>query len=131
MLRPRFLRDLARRGVAPVELKRGAEIVVAALKNALADERGRWILGPHPVARSELRLRTPSRKSMRIDRYIEDAKGGRWVIDFKTGEHRGDQNAYLDEQVRRYAAQLESYAQAKDKARKALYFPLLKGWREW
>ena len=69
---------------------------------------------------------------MRIDRYIEDAQGKRWVIDFKTGEHRGaGQNAYLDEQVRRYSAQLDTYANAKDGARRALYFPLLSGWREW
>jgi len=131
-LRAHFSRDLERRGVAASEVKRGTEVVVAALKNALTDERGRWILGPHPVAQSELRLCTPSRKRMRIDRYIEDAQGKRWVVDFKTGEHRGaDQNAYLDEQVRRYAAQLDAYAKAKDGARRALYFPLLRGWRDW
>jgi ATP-dependent exoDNAse (exonuclease V) beta subunit len=131
-LRPHFLRDLQRRGVAPEEAARGAGMVAAALGNALADERGRWILGAHPVARSELRLRTASNKSMRIDRYLEDAQGGRWVIDFKSGEHRGaDLAAYLDEQVRRYGAQLDAYALAKGGARRALYFPLVPGWREW
>ena len=130
-LRPHFSRDLERRGVAPADLERGADVVADALKNALADERGRWILGPHPVARSEYRLRTPGR-SLRIDRYIEDAQGRRWVIDFKTGEHRGaDRDAYLDDQVRRYAAQLDAYAEAQGGARRGLYFPLLRGWREW
>ena len=69
---------------------------------------------------------------MRIDRYIEDAEGARWVVDFKTGEHRGgDTAAFLDEQVRRYARQLDEYAQAMGATRRALYFPLLRGWREW
>jgi hypothetical protein len=107
-------------------------MVATALKNALADERGRWILGPHPVAQSELRITTPSRRRMRIDRYIEDKEGKRWVVDYKTGEHQGaDTEAYLDEQRKRYARQLDAYAGAKDGARRALYFPLLKGWREW
>ena len=69
---------------------------------------------------------------MRIDRYIEDTQGAKWVVDFKTGEHRGaGREAYLDEQVRRYAQQLDEYARAKGDARRALYFPLLHGWREW
>jgi len=131
-LRPQFGRELERRGVALTQVKRATGIVVASLKNALADERGRWILGPHPYARSELRIRTSSRKTMRIDRYIEDAQGVRWVVDFKTGEHRGaDTDAFLDEQQKRYAKQLDDYAEAKQGARRALYFPLLRGWREW
>ena len=69
---------------------------------------------------------------MCIDRYIEDTQGVRWVVDFKTGEHRGaDTDAFLDEQQKRYAKQLDDYAEAKQGARRALYFPLLRGWREW
>ncbi len=69
---------------------------------------------------------------MRIDRYFEDAKGVKWVVDFKTGEHAGGSpEVYLDDQVVRYAAQLEEYAAATGAARRALYFPLLRGWREW
>ena len=131
-LRPRFTRELERQGVAPAQMKRGLELVTAALKNALADERGRWILGPHPFARSEHRISTPARKNMRIDRCFTDAQGVRWVVDFKVGEHRGtDTGAYLDEQQKRYARQLDGYAQAMGGARRALYFPLLRGWREW
>jgi hypothetical protein len=126
------VRDLESRGVSPDEAKRGAETVAAALKNALGDERGRWILGPHPRAVSEHRITTPLRGQMRIDRYIEDAEGVRWVVDFKTGEHRGgDTEAFLDEQVRRYARQLDEYARAMGATRRGLYFPLLRGWREW
>jgi ATP-dependent exoDNAse (exonuclease V) beta subunit len=131
-LKPRFVRELDRLGVPPAGMERAAGIVAAALKNALADERGRWILGPHPHAVSEHRITTASRKQMRIDRYIEDAKGVRWVVDFKTGEHLGgNKEAYLDDQQKRYARQLDAYSQATGGARRALYFPLLAGWREW
>jgi hypothetical protein len=108
-----------------------AKLVVTALKNALADERGRWLLGPHPVARNEHRLRSAGR-SFRIDRYLEDAKGGKWVVDYKTSEHEGGSlEAFLDDERKRYQAQLDAYAQAAGGARRGLYFPLLKAWRDW
>ena len=131
-LRPRVVKELQRAGVPPAGMDRASGLVVDAIKNALGDERGRWILGPHPFARSEHKISTPSRKRMRIDRYIEDTQGVRWIVDFKTGEHRGaGLEAYLDEQVRRYAPQLDEYARAAGATRRALYFPLLQGWREW
>jgi len=37
--------------------------IVAALKNTLADERGRWLLGPHPVARMSTGCATESAAS--------------------------------------------------------------------
>ena len=130
-LRGRFVADLGRRGVAPGELDHAAGIVIAALNNALADARGRWLLGPHPVARSEYRLRSRAR-SFRIDRYFEDADGKTWVVDYKTSEHEGGGlEAFLDLQRERYATQLDGYAEALGGARRGLYFPLQKGWREW
>ena len=130
-LRARFASDLERRGVAPAELERALGLVVSALKNALADERGRWLLGPHPVARNEYRLRSRLR-SFRVDRYLEDADGTKWVVDYKTSEHAGGGiEAFLDEQRARYAAQLDGYAEAVGGASRGLYFPLHKGWRSW
>ena len=61
-LRPTITRDLQRRGVAPAELDRAANLVATALKNAITDERGRWLLGPHPVARNEYKLRNRQRQ---------------------------------------------------------------------
>src|SRR6185503_6695713 len=128
-LRPAFERDLRSRGVQ--EPARAAELVVTSLSQAIGDERGRWILGPHPVARNEHRLRSPGR-SFRIDRYIEDAKGGKWVVDYKTSEHKGGGvDAFLDAERERYKLQLDRYSDAVGGAHRALYFPLLKGWREW
>ena len=128
-LRPHFERDLHRRGVE--EPGRAAEWVVSSLTNSISDDRGRWILGPHAEAKSEYRMRTRDR-TLVIDRVFTDAGGKRWVVDFKTSSHEGGKvEAFLDEQQKRYAAQLDAYAAALDGARRGLYFPLLKGWREW
>jgi hypothetical protein len=130
-IKPRIVRELHRLGVPPAATERAASIVATALKNALADERGRWLLGPHPRSRNEYRLRGPGR-SFRIDRYFEDAQGVKWVVDYKTSEHEGGEvEAFLDLQRERYAAQLDAYSDALGGARRGLYFPLLRGWREW
>jgi ATP-dependent helicase/nuclease subunit A len=130
-LRERIARDLERRGVAPAELERAADLITTALKNAITDERGRWLLGPHPVARNEYRLRNRER-SFRIDRYIEDAQGTKWVADYKLSEHTGsDVGAFLDRERERYAAQLNAYAESVGGASRGLYFPLHCGWRSW
>ena len=130
-LRGRFAADLERRGVSPGDLEHAAGIVISALKNALADERGRWLLGPRPAAKSEYRLRNRER-SFRIDRYFVDTNGVKWVVDYKTSEHEGGgMEAFLDQQRVRYAAQLDGYARALGGASRGLYFPLHKGWREW
>ena len=107
------------------------EIKVGDSRVMLADERGRWLLGPHPEARSEYRLRTRER-SFRIDRYFVDTNGVKWVVDYKTSEHEGGGlEGFLDQQRERYASQLDGYAQALGGARRGLYFPLQRGWREW
>jgi ATP-dependent exoDNAse (exonuclease V) beta subunit len=67
-----------------------------------------------------------------IDRLFRDAEGVRWVVDFKTSRHEGgDLEAFLDEQRRRYQAQLDAYADVLAAKRKGIYLPLLSGWREW
>ncbi|HXZ52817.1 MAG TPA: 3'-5' exonuclease, partial [Burkholderiales bacterium] len=130
-LRPQFVRELTRRGVATDRLEHASVLVSSALKYAITDERGRWLLGPHPVARNEYRLRSLAR-SFRIDRYFEDAVGTKWVADYKLSEHEGAGiEAFLDEQRERYAAQLDAYAEALGGAHRGLYFPLHRGWRSW
>ena len=130
-LRPRVLAQLAARGVSGTELEPAVERVLAALANTLADERGRWVLGPHRESRSEYRLQTAERSYV-IDRWFRDDAGDAWVVDYKTSRHEGaDLEAFLDEERRRYAAQLDAYATALGGARRGLYFPLLKAWRAW
>ena len=58
---------------------------------ALADRHGRWVLGPHDEARSELRLTLRAGAALehvRLDRTFV-ADGTRWIVDFKTSQHEG------------------------------------------
>jgi ATP-dependent exoDNAse (exonuclease V) beta subunit len=134
-LKKRFAKELERHGVPPRDLKASTEAVGVGLKNATSDERGRWILGPHPEAHSEYRLRVRGKDGMRsyvIDRLFRDTVSGRWIVDFKISPHVGGGiEAFLDEQQKRYEPQLNAYAAAFDQARLGLYFPLLRGWRQW
>jgi len=130
-LRSRFVAELRQRGVPPAELEDAADLVATALKNTLTDERGRWLLGPHPEAKSEYRIRTATGRYV-VDRVLTDEKGERWVVDFKTSRHAGaDVEGFLDRERERYAAQLDAYAAALGGARRGLYFPVLAGWRAW
>jgi ATP-dependent helicase/nuclease subunit A len=71
-------------------------------------------------------------RSYVIDRLFRDAAGERWIVDFKISRHEGGGvEAFLDEQRKRYEPQLNAYAAAFDQARLGLYFPLLRGWRQW
>ena len=130
-----------------------ADMIVATLvpmvMAAAADGEGRWILAPHPGARSEwsfsgwagstsadARLRT-----LRVDRAFQAgeaplSEGSRylWVIDYKTGAAPGGiaQDAYLAEQKELWKPQLEAYGAALRAfhgeallLRYGLYFPEL------
>lgn len=132
-----FRRELAAHGVANAELDEAAVRVVAALSTSVTEERGRWLLGPHPQATSEQRIRTNidgRPRTLVIDRRFVDADGRQWIADYKTSRHEGsDPEGFLDRERERYRAQLDRYARALglDAARLGLYFPQLAGWREW
>ncbi len=139
---PSVHQELARLGVRANELKPAGDRVAAALIKTLADQRGQWTLKTHHDARSEWRLTgltDGAPINVALDRTFVDADGVRWIIDFKTGSHEGaDVDAFLDNEQRRYRAQLETYAalvQAmmmdEKPIRLGLYFPMLGGWREW
>jgi ATP-dependent exoDNAse (exonuclease V) beta subunit len=138
-LRPAFERELALRGLEAADLAAAAARVADALVGVLEDERGRWILERHEDARSELRLTVRSRAALehvQLDRTFV-AEGVRWIIDFKTGSHEGaEREAFLDSEVVRYRTQLDRYARTMAAIdgrpiRLALYFPLLKAFRDW
>jgi ATP-dependent exoDNAse (exonuclease V) beta subunit len=130
-------RELIARGVVESDLGTATERVVAALSATLEDKRGKWILGPQRGARNEYRLSMMAggvRRMLVIDRMFEDDVGDTWIVDYKTSSHEGaDLEAFLAREQERYRGQLEGYvtAVANPKARRGLYFPLLKGWREW
>jgi ATP-dependent exoDNAse (exonuclease V) beta subunit len=136
-LKERFATELERRGVPSRDLKASTGQVSAALKNAVSDERGRWVLGPHPEARSEHRIRVTGAAGAStyiVDRVFRTAQDVRWIVDYKTSRHQGaDREAFLDSERERYRAQLERYAAAlaAGPVSLGLYFPLLGAWREW
>jgi ATP-dependent exoDNAse (exonuclease V) beta subunit len=130
-----FHRELVRRGVPTSGIYTATELVRTALKNSITDERGRWLLGPHAESRSEHRLRLRTEDGVRtyvMDRVFSSEEGDRWIVDFKTSRHEGTGvEGFLDDERKRYESQLNAYAAAFDRARLGLYFPLLRGWREW
>src|SRR6202022_2323546 len=131
---------LANLGVAPSDLVDAAEQVETGLLRTLRDPKGRWILGAHAEAESELQITAlidGKLYEIAIDRTFVDASGVRWIIDYKTSAHEGGGlEAFLDNEKERYREQLERYArlivQRDDRPiRLGLYFPLLGEWREW
>jgi ATP-dependent helicase/nuclease subunit A len=128
-------------GVAAGELIAAQERVMRALRNALHDPRGRWILDhTHRDSCCEYRLAGQIDgvfMNVTLDRTFVDDKGVRWIIDYKTSVHEGaGVDDFLDRERERYRAQLERYARLfaridQRAVRLGLYFPLLNGWREW
>ncbi|WON73024.1 UvrD-helicase domain-containing protein [Nitrosospira sp. Is2] len=116
------------------------ERVMMALTHAVTDPRGRWLLGAQQGAHSELRMTAISGEEYFdhvIDRTFHDINGQRWVVDYKTSSHEGaDVEDFLNREQERYRFQLDRYANLMrlldgQPVRRGLYFPLLKGWREW
>ena len=115
--------------------------VLDAVHGALDDPRGQWILdSAHAQARTEYALSGVHKGrliNVIIDRTFVDAQGVRWIIDYKTSVHSGGGlEEFLDRERERYREQLERYAALfraleQRETRLGLYFPLLRGWREW
>jgi ATP-dependent exoDNAse (exonuclease V) beta subunit len=141
--RSRLLLELTELGVPADRADAACARVIAALERTLADERGRWVLGltaDTSDASSELALSGVISNQIIegvIDRTFVDREGTRWLVDFKTSAHEGGGlEEFLDEEVVRYLPQLTRYASLMrryrpgERIKAALYFPLLKQWRE-
>lgn len=128
-------------GTPQADLEWAVGELARAVANTQEDERGLWLFaGTHRDARGEVALsgmHGGRLVNVKIDRTFVDADGRRWIVDYKTSRHEGaDVEAFLDRERERYRAQLERYAdlmRAIDPRpiRLGLYFPLLRGWREW
>ncbi len=135
-----FERRLQSLGVPAEERPAAGARVRRALVAALEDERARWILAPHAEARCEWRLTgvlDGALVDVALDRSFVDARGVRWIVDYKTGlREGGDPEGFLDQERERYRPQLDRYARllrtmGEREVRCGLYFPLMRGWREW
>ena len=139
-LRQNSLESLRALDVPKEELETACDWVEQALTSVLADPRGQWVLAGHREQNSEYALTGVYRGNIInivVDRTFVDEEGTRWIVDYKTSRHEsGDTDEFLDLQQERYREQLERYAavvSALDDRpiRLGLYFPLLRGWREW
>jgi ATP-dependent exoDNAse (exonuclease V) beta subunit len=139
-LRKIFRDELVARGLSADVMEDAAERVTITLQQTLDDPRGRWVLGARENARSELKLTGMiggELASVAMDRTFTDDRGTRWIVDYKTGVHEGgDIEAFLNRELERYRPQLERYATLMSRIdgrpiRLGLYFPVLRGWREW
>jgi len=136
-----FRRWLEVHGVPAERLEQATSRVVDALLGVLRDPRGRWML--KSAYRDDFREHAVSGylkgELVRVvfDRSFIDEAGVRWVIDYKTSQHLGGGlEPFLDREVERYRPQLERYAHLARRlgpqpVRLGLYFPLIRGWREW
>ena len=138
--RAMYVNVLANLGVPPEDLEEACGRIESGLIGTLRDPRGRWVLEPHADAQCELKLAGYVGGQFTeaiIDRTFVDEQGVRWIVDYKTGGHRGgDVESFLENERSRYQDQLERYArlmfqQDPRPIRLGLYFPLLGGWREW
>ncbi len=70
-------------------------------------------------------------KDVKIDRTFVDTDNVRWIVDYKTGSHKGDIEGFLESEKERYAGQLNKYKEiftSIEEGREikcALYYPAL------
>ncbi len=128
-------------GVPLARIEVCASMVLTCLINATTSERGRWLLGCHQEAASELALNgMVAGHSVRaiIDRTFVDPVGIRWIVDYKTSRPiPGEElDEFMSGEAERYRQQLQLYAalfgqlDANRSIRAALYFPMFDGWIE-
>ena len=135
-----YRRALQRLGVPEADLEWAGRRVAEALENMIDDDRGRWLLGAHREAANEYAVSgvyDGALINIVIDRTFVDDSDTRWIIDYKTSSHEGGASGeFLDREQARYRDQMHTYAALMANLdarpiRLALYFPLLRGWREW
>ena len=157
--RPRAVALLCHAGLPKAAAEQRSNSVIQALKSALEDETGRWILGSRAESQTEISWTSWDRTAwerpgntgatldtVRADRIFRAGAepGSReethlWIVDYKTGHHGGEElQAFLASEKEKYRPQLARYAEMARKAhgetielRLALYYPLLKQLEWW
>lgn len=132
--------QLLRTGYTEKNARYAQQRIKEGLTNVLNDPKAQWILSAqHQESACELALTgvvDGEYKAFVIDRTFVDEKGTRWIVDYKTGSHLGDDVAgFIQSEIERYHGQLEQYktlmAQIDHRPIKlALYFPMMKRFEE-
>lgn len=132
--------ELLRLGVPTTDEPEATKQAIRAVTNTLKSTRGQWILAKHADSQAEVpiagRIEGKFITAI-IDRVFRDDEGRLWIVDYKNSEHKGgNREAFLDEEKRRYSAQLQNYGTLISRIERGpiwlgLYFPLLDAWREW
>jgi ATP-dependent helicase/nuclease subunit A len=147
---PRIAAVLRGEGLPPAQVARLVPRVLNALAATLNDPEGAWLLSPRPGAASEYVLTTMTGRTgegaatLRLDRLffagaepLSTGDSHVWIVDYKTTHHGTSDaagiTAFLNEERRTYAPQLEAYDRILRQAslyrarevRVALYYPLL------
>jgi len=131
----RYRQLLAAQGVEPAALDPMVALVAGAIGRVLADPEGRWLLDArHGAAADALALSGLYEgrfTSVQIDRSFIDARGTRWLIDYRVSPHAGgDVEAFVAAELRGSEPRLRrqialARALGPEPVRAALYFPLL------
>ena len=132
---------LQQTSLAPDAMKTVEAHCLRLLSNTLSCATGRWLLGDHPEAQSELalsRMESGELKGYVVDRtFIDPETGVRWIIDYKTSAPLPDESldGFTAREHAHYRAQLQTYAQllaeqpwagAHAAIKTGLYFPSIK-----
>ena len=143
---PRLFAALRNEGVAPAISQREAPRALTALRNALTDPTGRWILSNHPFAANEHSIASLHASVLRADRTfvaggapLAEGDDTTWIIDFKTTEQGSrSPERFEHDELLKYRAQLERYAavsrELSSEPRRialGLYYPLIPRLLHW
>jgi len=143
---PRLVAALRNEGLAPGTSQREAPRALAALRNALLDPIGRWILSSHNTAASEHSITSLNSQLLRADRTfiaggapLTAGENTIWIIDFKTTEQgsrpaeRFEQDELLKyrEQLERYASVVRELSHEPRQIVLGLYYPLMSQLLHW
>lgn len=131
-LRPVSRRWASSLGVAEDDIDNVCRQTEKALQGILDDDKGRWVLYGEGACELPVTGVLDGRsESVIMDRVRIDDDGTHWIVDYKTSIHLGgDLSGFLRQEADRYRPQLARYATiyeglTGEKARTALYFPLL------
>lgn len=105
--------QLLRTGYTGKNARYAQQRIKEGLTNVLNDPKAQWILSAqHQESACELALTgvvDGEYKAFVIDRTFVDEKGTRWIVDYKTGSHLGDDVAgFIQSEIERYHGQFRT-----------------------